>query len=69
MISYLSMISNFSHRTQMTVRERSLFMAGGEGEGKNFTTYCRGGGQLFLAYFFGGAIFLRHYFVNFFLRK
>ena len=33
---------------------------------ENFATYCRGGGNFFLAYFFGGAIFLMHYFANFF---
>ena len=51
-----------------------LFMAGGggvelEGGGKNFATYCRRGGQLFLAYFFGGAIFFLRIILRTFFRE
>ena len=48
------------HTIWRPVRKRSLFMAGGGGGGEggeNFATYCRGKGQLFLAHFFGGAVF------------
>ena len=43
-------------------------MAGG---GESFATYCRGrgGGQLILAYFFGGAIFFNALFCELFFRE